>query len=90
MHGSKRVEYCIFPKFGTGNAATAIGVAVGTAATGEATEPTVTDPLQRARKYRLRPTTRDRIKVGHEAVLAELKPTRAQRERGVALRRCHP
>ena len=67
-------------------AAAAIGAAVGTAATGEATEPTVTDPLQRARKYGLRPATRDRIKAGHEAVLAELKPTRAQRERGLALR----
>ena len=66
-------------------AATVLGGALSTAGTGKAAQQTVADPLGRASKYKLRPRTRERIQAGHEAILAELKPTKAQLERGLEL-----
>jgi len=41
------------------------------------------NPLEIASQFNIRPATRDRVKAGHEAILAELKPT----GRGGLLRR---
>lgn len=42
-------------------------------------------PMERADKFRLRPKTRDRILAGHKVILDELKPTKAQVDRGLQL-----
>jgi len=43
------------------------------------------DPIERARGFRVRPQTLERIVAGREAFLAEMKPTKAQIARGLEL-----
>ncbi len=47
--------------------------------------PTGLDPLARARDFQVRQETLDRIRAGHQVILDELKPTKAQIERGLEL-----
>ena len=42
-------------------------------------------PLDIAREYRLREATLDRIEAGHDAILAEIQPTKEQLEHGLEL-----
>lgn len=42
-------------------------------------------PLERAKQFPLRPKIRERILAGHQAILDELRPTRAQLDRGLDL-----
>ena len=55
------------------------------------TEPSAADPrpsctpLERASTYRMRQATLDRIQAGHQTILDELKPSRAQIDRGLEL-----
>ncbi len=46
---------------------------------------TSSDPIERARSFRVRPQTLERIVAGREAFLAEMKPTKAQIARGLEL-----
>ena len=46
---------------------------------------TSADPMERARAFRVRPRTLERIVAGRDAFLAEVKPTRAQIRRGLEL-----
>jgi membrane dipeptidase len=48
-------------------------------------QPVDVDPLARTRDLRVRQETLDRIQAGHQVILDELKPTRAQVERGLEL-----
>ncbi len=66
-------------------AATVLGAAISAADTAEASQETAATPFERASKYKLRPQTRQRIQAGHDAILAELKPTKAQLQRGLEL-----
>lgn len=47
--------------------------------------PTTIEPLARAGGLRVRQATLERIRAGHQVILAELKPTRAQIDRGLEL-----
>lgn len=62
-------------------------VGVGAAATAVAGSPRspIVDPRERVKKSRFRPKIRDRILAGHRAILDELKPTKAQLDRGLQL-----
>jgi hypothetical protein len=62
----------------SGLAAVVAGMGVGRAAAS-------VSPLERARQSPLREKTRARILAGHQAILDELKPSRAQLERGLEL-----
>lgn len=48
-------------------------------------QPAGPDPLARARDFQVRQETLDRIQAGHQVILDELKPTKAQIERGLDL-----
>ncbi len=51
----------------------------------DSTQPPESPPLARARGLRVRQETLARIRAGHQVILDELKPTRAQIDRGLAL-----
>ena len=51
----------------------------------DAEQPSGLPPLERARGVRVRRETLDRIRAGHQAILDELKPTKAQVDRGLEL-----
>ncbi|MFH1269422.1 MAG: membrane dipeptidase [Planctomycetota bacterium] len=59
-------------------------LSLGAGMTASGAQPAVS-PLERAAKYRLRPKTLKRIEAGHQAFLNELKPTKAQIDRGLQL-----
>ncbi len=48
-------------------------------------QPAGLDPLARAHDFQVRQATLGRIRAGHQVILAELKPTRAQIDRGLEL-----
>ena len=48
-------------------------------------QPPGIEPLSRARDLRVRQATLDRIRAGHQVILAELKPTQAQIDHGLEL-----
>ena len=62
------------------------GLAAAVAGTALGGEPVPSlSPLERARQLPLRPKIRDRVLAGQQAILDELKPTRAQLDRGLEL-----
>ncbi|HUT95089.1 MAG TPA: membrane dipeptidase [Thermoguttaceae bacterium] len=65
--------------------ASLVGVGAGAAAVAGTAQPPIVDPAERVSKCRLRPAVRDRILAGHRAILDELKPTKAQLDRGLQL-----
>jgi len=60
-------------------------VVAGTSARAPAKPSLSPSPFERAKQFALRPKVRDRILAGHKAILDELKPSRAQLERGLEL-----
>ena len=53
--------------------------------TADSNQPTDSPPLARARDFSVRHETLERIRAGHRVILDELKPTRAQIDRGLEL-----
>ena len=53
--------------------------------TTHSSEPTDVSPLDRARDFRVRHETLERIRAGHQVILDEIKPTKAQIDRGLEL-----
>ena len=51
----------------------------------DSNQPTDSPPLARARDFSVRHGTLERIRAGHQVILDELKPTRAQINRGLEL-----
>ena len=53
--------------------------------TTDSNQPTDFLPLERARDFRVRHETLERIRAGHQVILDEIKPTKAQINRGLEL-----
>ena len=53
--------------------------------TADSNQPTDFPPLERARDFSVRHETLERIRAGHQVILDELKPTKAQISRGLEL-----
>jgi membrane dipeptidase len=65
-------------------------VVAGTAAGAWAGPAASASPMERAKQFPLRAKTRDRVLAGHQAILDELNPSRAQLERGLELHYSSP